>query len=257
QPLNAPYPKGTTTITWTATDGSGNHSSCTQTITVNDTEAPAISCPANITRSNDPGMCSANINPGTATATDNYDTPTVTGARSDGGPLNGSYSVGTTTITWTATDGSGNHSSCTQTITVNDTENPTISCPASFTLEPTCPSGAVGNYTTPVGTDNCPGAVTTRTAGLASGSVFPIGTTTVTYSVTDAHGNGPVSCSFTVTVKTPQATIQDMINAVNATSLNGAQKQGLINKLQQALGYINSGDNASACDRLASFIDKV
>ena len=128
QPLSAPYPKGTTTITWTATDHASpaNQSSCTQTVTVQDHEAPVITCPANITRSNDPGQCSANINPGTATATDNCDTPTVTGTRSDNQALNAPYPVGTTTITWTATDSSNNSSSCTQTVTVNDTEPPTI-----------------------------------------------------------------------------------------------------------------------------------
>ncbi|MDB5197852.1 MAG: C-terminal target protein [Flaviaesturariibacter sp.] len=42
QPLTAVYPKGSTTITWTATDAAGNASSCTQTIKVEDTEAPVI-----------------------------------------------------------------------------------------------------------------------------------------------------------------------------------------------------------------------
>src|SRR5712691_8996163 len=133
QPLNASYPKGTTTITWTATDSSGNSSSCTQTVTVNDTENPVITCPANITTGNDPGQCSATVNPGTATATDNCGSTTVTGTRSDNQPLNASYPKGTTTITWTATDGSGNSSSCTQTVTVNDTEAPAITCPKNVT----------------------------------------------------------------------------------------------------------------------------
>jgi len=254
QPLNAPYPRGTTTITWTARDSSNNSSSCTQTITVNDTEAPAISCPANITRSNDPGMCSANINPGTATATDNCDTPTVTGARSDGGPLNGSYPVGTTTITWTATDGSCNRSSCTQTITVNDTENPTISCPSSQTLEPTCPSGAVGNWTEPVGTDNCPGATTTRT-GPAPGTVFAAGTTTtITYTVNDAHGHS-ASCSFTITVKTVNQTIEGLKTSVNNSSLSPTNKGGLLAKLQAAQDALASGHTNTACAKLADFIN--
>lgn len=40
--LTDPYPKGSTTITWTATDAAGNQSSCTQLVVVNDTEKPRI-----------------------------------------------------------------------------------------------------------------------------------------------------------------------------------------------------------------------
>ena len=132
-----------------------------------------------------------------------------------------------------------------------------ISCPSSQTLEPTCPSGAIATWTPPVGTDNCPGAVTTRTAGPAPGSVFPIGTTTVTYSVTDAHGNGPVSCSFTVTVKTVFQTIEDLKTSVNSSSLNGTQKQGLLSKLDAALDAIAQGHTNTACQKLADFINSV
>ena len=253
---------GSTTITLTANDGSsnnggaGNTATAQFTVTVSDTTAPVISCPAAITRSNDPGVCGAAVNPGTATATDNCDsTPTIVGTRSDNQPLNAAYPVGSTTITWTATDDANNQSSCTQTITVNDTELPTISCPSDITLEPTCPSGAIATYTTPVGVDNCPGAVTTRTAGLASGAVFPIGTTTVTYSVTDAHGNGPVSCSFTVTVKTVVQTIEDLKTSVNNSSLTGTQKQGLVAKLNAAEDALAQGHTNTACQKLADFIN--
>ena len=40
---NAPalFPIGVTTVTWTATDASGNTATATQTVTVNDTQAPA------------------------------------------------------------------------------------------------------------------------------------------------------------------------------------------------------------------------
>src|SRR5207237_10174932 len=131
------------------------------------------------------------VNPGTATATDNCDSnPTITGTRSDNQSLNPPYPKGTTTITWTATDSAGNHSSCTQTVTVNDTENPTISCPANITKnnDPgVC--GAVVTYTTPVGSDNCPGATTAQTAGLSIGTTYPVGTTTNTFEVTDTSGH--------------------------------------------------------------------
>lgn len=256
---------GSYTIHLTANDGSSNNGGAGNTttkdvvFTVKDTTAPTITCPANVTANTAPGTCSATVNPGTATATDNCDTnPTVVGTRSDNQPLNAPYPKGTTTITWTATDHASpaNQSSCQQTVTVEDHEPPTISCPSSFTLEPTCPSGAVGNYTTPAGTDNCGGATTNLTAGLASGSVFPIGTTTVTYTVTDASGNS-ASCSFTVTVKSVFQTIEDLKTSVNNSSLNGTQKQGLISKLNAAEDAINQGHTNTACQKLADFINSV
>ena len=109
-------------------NGAGNTSTKDITFTVNDTTAPVITCPANISDVPTlPGTCSAIVVPGTATATDNCDsTPTITGTRSDGQPLVALYPKGTTTITWRATDDAGNYSECTQTITVVDNEAPVI-----------------------------------------------------------------------------------------------------------------------------------
>src|SRR4030095_4620522 len=94
---------GPHTITLTANDGSsnnggaGNTAPAQFTVTVSDTTAPEITCPGNITTSNDPGLCSATVNPGTATATDNCDsTPTIVGTRSDNQPLNAPYPKGST-----------------------------------------------------------------------------------------------------------------------------------------------------------------
>jgi hypothetical protein len=90
-------------------------------------------------------------------------------------------------------------------VTVVDAQAPAISCPANISVNAaagTC--GAVVTYTTPVGTDNCPGATTAMIAGLASGSTFPVGVTTVTYRVTDAAGL-TTTCSFSVTVTDNQA----------------------------------------------------
>ncbi len=115
-------------------------------------------------------------------------------------PASGSFfPVGTTTVTSTATDASGNTATCSFTVRVNDTQAPAIVCPANITV-----TTAVGVCTAPAtyavtGTDNCPGVVVTRTAGPASGSAFPVGTTTVTHTATDAAGNVS-TCSFTVTV---------------------------------------------------------
>jgi hypothetical protein len=84
-------------------------------------------------------------------------------------------------------------------VTVNDTQAPTITCPANITV--TTPIGsctAVANYTV-TAADNCPGVTTALISGLASGSSFPLGVTTVTWRATDAAGNTS-QCSFTVTV---------------------------------------------------------
>src|SRR4029079_11602619 len=72
-PAGNVFPVGNTTITYTATDKSGNTAIDQQVVTVVDNTAPVISCPANITQNTDPGLCSALVNPGTATATDNCD----------------------------------------------------------------------------------------------------------------------------------------------------------------------------------------
>ena len=62
--------------------------------------------------------------------------------------------------------------------------------------------GAVVNYPLPTFSDNCDGTALTGTLvnGLAPGETFPSGITTVTYEFIDAAGNGPISCSFNVTV---------------------------------------------------------
>ena len=231
----------------------------TQTITVVDNTAPVVTAPGPVTLYTGAGATScgvtvANLNAtfGTGSATDNC--PGVGAVTRSGVPSGNNFPVGTTTLTYSATDAHGNTGSATQLVTVVDNTPPQISCQANITLEPTCPSGAIATYTAPVGTDNCPGAITTRTAGGASGTVFPIGTTTVTHTVTDASGN-TASCSFTVTVKTVFQTIEDLKTAVNSSSLNGTQKQGLIAKLQAAEDALAQGHTSTACQKLADFIN--
>ncbi|MGM1056926.1 MAG: gliding motility-associated C-terminal domain-containing protein, partial [Bacteroidota bacterium] len=78
---------------------------------------------------------------------------------------------------------------------------PVIACPENISL--TVEFGVtslVVNYQSVTATDNCSEATTEQTAGLASGSSFPIGTTTNTFIVTDAAGN-TTSCSFDIIVE--------------------------------------------------------
>ena len=183
------------TRTWTATDQCGNIATCVQTITVVDTTSPTISCPANITL--ECGDDTSPSNTGFPTATDACGT--VTNTFSDATVSNcGNTEV--ITRTWTTTDGCGNTSNCVQSITVLDTTPPQFNCTATITVnnDPgVCE--AVVNYTIPTASDGCGTVTVNQTAGLASGSTFPVGTTTNTFEATDACGN-TATCSFNVVV---------------------------------------------------------
>jgi hypothetical protein len=191
-PSGSFFPVGSTTVTCTTSAGP----SCSFMVTVMDAQPPAITCPANITVSNDPDQCGAIVNYPNATATDNcpgVGTPVCT-------PPTGSFfPVGSTTVTCTVSDAAGNTASCSFSITVNDTQPPVITCPANVVaVSPTPTStGAVVCYPPPTASDNCPGVTTLCTP--PSGSTFPVGVTTVNCTATDASGN-TATCSFTVSV---------------------------------------------------------
>jgi hypothetical protein len=255
------FPVGPTIVTYTATDASGNTAQDTQTVTVTDNTVPVVTAPAAVTLNTGPGatICGVTVTNldatlGTGSATDNC--PGVGAVTRSGVPAGNVFPVGQTTVTYSATDAHGNTGSATQVVTVIDNTNPVISCPANIVIEPTCPTGAIGTYATPTATDNCGVQSINRTAGGASGSVFPIGTTTVTHQATDIHGN-TASCSFTVTVLTPQAVIQNLQAAVTASSLTGQQKNGLLAKLSAALQGLNSGQINVACNKMAEFNNSV
>jgi len=157
---------------------------------------PIIHCPANVEKNNDAGVCGSVVSY-EVTFEGNCGAATL---QQTAGLSSGSlFPVGTTTNTYTVTDAAGGTATCSFTIIVHDTENPTISCPGNIVANTTTGScGAGVTYTVNYG-DNCEGAILQQTAGLASGSVFPAGITTNTFIVTDASGH-TATCTFTVTV---------------------------------------------------------
>jgi hypothetical protein len=95
-------------------------------IIVKDATAPVINCNPSVERNTDAGQCAALIEVAAPGASDLCGTVNVIGTRSDNLPLNAAYPLGTTTITWTATDAAGNHSGCDQAIIVKDATAPVI-----------------------------------------------------------------------------------------------------------------------------------
>jgi gliding motility-associated-like protein len=198
------FPIGITTVTYTATDAGGNTVTCSFTVTVNDTQAPiTLNCPTNINVNNTFNTCGAIVNWVPPTFTDNCSGPvTVVASHFPGA----TFPVGITVVTYTATDANGNVTVCSFNINVTDTQAPLIvGCPANIntTAQPgVCGASVV--WTIPTILDNCPNS--TLVSSHNSGSVFPVGTTVVTYTATDISGN-VVTCSFTVTVTDTQVPV--------------------------------------------------
>jgi CSLREA domain-containing protein len=212
------FPKGTTTVNCTVKDASNNNGACSFTITVNDTQNPAIVAPANITRTTDANQCTAVVTYTTPAASDNcagVGSVTCT-------PANGTtFQKGVTTVTCSATDTSNNTGTGSFTVTVNDNQPPSLACPANVTViaAVACPAitGKVVTFATPTASDNCPG-VTTAVCNPPSGSTFPLGVTTVTCTAKDASNN-TATCSFTVNFSF-NACIQDDSNSGNVILFN-------------------------------------
>ena len=199
------FATGQSVVTYTVTEtASGQNWSCSFTVNVADNEAPAISgCLADTTISSDAGICGASFSWTAPTASDNCTLSSFTSTHTPGAV----FPVGTTTVTYTAVDSSGNITTCSFTVTVNDTEAPVIAdCPADIVVSnDSSLCSAVVNWTAPTATDNC-GAVLSVTSSHQPGDVFPTGTTTVTYTFTDAAGNQQV-CRFNVTVNDTEAPV--------------------------------------------------
>jgi hypothetical protein len=106
--------------------------------------------------------------------------------------------LGAHEVTVTVTDQSGLTATAKATVTVVDNIAPVVTCPTNLTR---CAADNLVTYDAPVAVDNCLGNGGTWKLenGLPSGSSFPIGSTTQTYSYTDAGGNVG-ACSFNVNV---------------------------------------------------------
>jgi len=201
---------GSNTVTWTVTDGSGLKNTCEQIVTVVDTINPAITCPADVTTNVGVGSCvkaSASVSLGTPVTSDNCSVFSVV----NNATLN--FTLGSNTVTWIVTDGSGLTNTCEQIVTVVDNILPTITCPVDANVnsdQNVCTASvATSNPTT---NDNCSvskltwsmtGATVASSAATGINYVgtdtFNLGETTITYIVTDGSNN-TATCSYKVTV---------------------------------------------------------
>ena len=197
--------------TWTTADDCGNASSCVQIVTVVDNEAPVITCPDDTTveclSAGSGANCIADFftvivstdpsNTGSATATDNCDSPSV--SYSDTLTSGTCPQENVITRSWTAADGCANSSSCDQVIIVVDNTAPIITCPADVTVDCEDDSSSAGTGSASA-TDNCDNDVTvTESDSVAGGTCAQESVITRTWSGTDDCGNAS-SCYQTIKV---------------------------------------------------------
>ncbi|MCA9319479.1 MAG: HYR domain-containing protein, partial [Planctomycetes bacterium] len=155
---------GSTMISITVTDEAGNTSTNPATCAINvvDNTIPLISnCPSVINALTDPGMCTAMVTWAAPVATDNCSF-TVSSNFNPGD----TFGLGTTVVSYTFTDASGNANSCNFNVVVADGEAPTITCPADVVVNSTPGScGAMVTYNLPTASDPCSSVTLVLTTG--------------------------------------------------------------------------------------------
>lgn len=214
------FPIGTTQVTYTATDYSGNKSTCSFNVTVKDVTPPVFSnCIADVTV-NAGAACSATVTWAAPSASDACSAVTLTRSHAPGA----SFPVGTTRVTYTATDASNNSATCSFNVVVRDVTPPVnVACPADVSVTALDNCQAIGNWATPSFTDNC-GAVTISSSH-SPGTSFPIGRTEITTTATDNSGNNTV-CRFFVNVLAPPVTFSNCPQDLTLFADNAGSAQG-------------------------------
>jgi hypothetical protein len=191
------FPLGVTLVTCTASDGNGNTGSNAFSISVQDKDAPIVTVPESKTvEANGPN--GAIVNYGAATATDlvggNLPVTCVP-------PSGSTFPLGTTVVTCSASDGSGNVGRASLQISVVDTTPPVLTVPKNLAIQSTTALPATDSRIKAfvegaTATDIVDGKPTITTNAP---STFPLGTTTVTFTAVDDDDN-ETQKSATITV---------------------------------------------------------
>ncbi len=201
---------GNYTVTYTATDASGNHSSTTREFVVVDMTAPVVTLNGGASVTVE---CHGSFSDPGATAADVCDPSPSSVSTAGSVTVN---TPGTYTLTYTSTDASGNHGSATRQVVVSDATAPvvTLNGGASVTVE------CHGTFTDPGATasDSCDASPSVSTTGSVNVNVT--GNYTVTYTATDAGGNhGSSTLQVVVADTTPP--VVTLNSGDNTVCVNG------------------------------------
>jgi transcription elongation GreA/GreB family factor len=201
---------GANAVVLTVTDVNGNSATCGATVTVHDVTPPSAVC-QNISVNLD-ATGNATI---TAAQVDNGSSDACGVASESVAPSGfGCANVGANAVVLTVTDVNGNSATCGATVTVVDSQAPQIACPADQTVNADAgqcyATGVV--LGTPAASDNC--GVNANSLANDAPSQYPVGETTVVWTVADVNGNVS-TCAQTVTVVAVAASPGSVVSIVN------------------------------------------
>jgi PKD repeat protein len=233
---------GTYPVTITVVNAAGT---ATQAFTLT-IVPPEVIAPDNITVSNDLDQAGAIVTYPDPTTVGNVGTVTCQL------PSGSFFPLGTTTVTCSATSGLSD----TFTITVLDTQRPSVSVPANISVyNTTGQAGAVVTYGAPMVTDNAPGVTWSCTP--PSGTFFQLGTTTVTCKATDTAGN-TTTATFTVTVvPTTQYLLIELRGDTVTLVTNPTAERALLATLDKVQQYVRAGNSLMAYMTMLQFVVQV
>ena len=198
--LDVLLPLGTHTLTLVVTDIHDASDDDTVTITVVDTTAPTVACPAN--QSLPAGVDCQALVPDFAAAAFASDSCSSVLTRSQIPAAGTSVGLGSHTVTVSVTDESGNVGTCTVLLTVVDSTAPGGDCPPARTVDAGLECFvAVPDFTAALlATDNCtPAEALVKTQSPTAGTLVPLGSHAINLTVTDASGNTS-ACTTTLNV---------------------------------------------------------
>ncbi|KAF0192659.1 MAG: type 3a cellulose-binding domain-containing protein, partial [Gammaproteobacteria bacterium] len=205
--VTGPFAVGEHTIRWSVQDQAGNTGSATQKITVRDTTAPVITVPGDVIT--EATNLATPVALGNATATDIVDSKLVITSDAPG-----TFPVGTTQVTWKATDFTGNVVSVKQRVTITDTTPPVVNTPRDITIEATGATTGV-ELGEAVASDLVDGNLAAKPDRTGP---FAPGVHTITWRASDKAGNtGSAEQPVTVTDKTPPRIVAEADISIEAT----------------------------------------
>lgn len=232
-------------VTFTVTDASGNSSSDTVMVTVEDVEAPVANCQditIQLDASGNASITPADVDGGSTVSCGNaslsIDRNTFSCA-----------DIGANNVVLTVTNASGLTSNCTAVVTVTDVVAPTVVCTdITIQLDNTGSASITVDDLDNGSSDVC--GIANRSLDVSTFNCSNIGPNNVTLTVTDSNGNS-ASCTAVVTVQdliAPIAVCQNITLPLNASGMASITAMQVDGGSSDFCGIVSRSVDVSAFD---------